>query len=148
MVADAGTALGAAVAPELQTALGLDQLKVLRLLTGVLHQLAVIIPGDGVDVFMVDQMALGDGTVGLADQLAVLEDLGALVKIGQRDLVAVGDGLLGPERAELAVLAVGHFLARGDLLDTGDHIVGPSIIRALISIGSSSVFSVFWMALQ
>ena len=81
MVADAGAPLCSAITPELEAVVSLECLKAICFLTGVLHQLAVIIAGNAVDVLVVYKVSFCNGTVGFANQFSVLENLFALSKV-------------------------------------------------------------------
>ena len=123
VVTDAGTAFRAAVTPELEAVFCLDDRVVDRLFPGVLYQFAVIVSRDTVDVLVGDPVSGGDTRVRLSDEFSVLEDLTALVDIDQRDLVAIGNGLLCLDGLDVVPVTVGDGLALWDFPDTGHDIV-------------------------
>jgi hypothetical protein len=124
MVADAGATFGSAIAPELETVIGFDCLEVFRFFAGVLYQFAVIIAGNAVNILMVYEVALYNGTVGFANQFSVLENLFALSKVLQGYLVAIGNVLFGADGEQLAALLVDNVLSFCDLRDTSHDIIG------------------------
>ena len=75
------------------------------------------------DVLVGDPVSGGDTRVRLSDEFSVLEDLTALVDIDQRDLVAIGNGLLCLDGLDVVPVTVGDGLAFWDFPDTGHDIV-------------------------